>query len=342
MIGLVRKMVLPILIAAAFMSGGCLDQPRMRMGCLPTSTPGGNFANPEKLGKHSYGYENILSEADGIVYTCRAGHVDLTHLRWNADYTRYLVNRTKSTLMKNGKGYSFNVVFEPSTHQISFKYPDNWKDMSKAEKEKIADEIAFSAGPYIAFAATTWHEMLTWAGTHFFVIEPEANSAFSWEDNYSNLLGTHLAVKAMRDTERSYNDAMQILIDEQLEMLGVQPRSVALSSAEKMRGKWFHGNLAVETTMKNFDIGLDGTISPTIIPDVEGCSQPPILYETFSLDVLDKYGVEMTYRIHPNVMEATKFYKMVGEKEIYPVKHYPIIIEKMKEEATERGYNYDS
>ncbi len=50
----------------------------------------------------------------------------------------------------------------------------------------------------------------------------------------------------------------------------------------------------------------------------------------------------MTYRIFPNVFEASKFYKMVGEKEIYPVKHYPIIIEKIKQEATERGYNYDS
>ena len=55
-------------------------------------------------------------------------------------------------------------------------------------------------GPYMAYTMVTWHEILTWFGYKSVGIVPEYHSSFSWEDTYSNLLGTVLAARALRDT----------------------------------------------------------------------------------------------------------------------------------------------
>ncbi len=83
------------IIRRAIAANGCIAQPRARMGCLPTHTFAGTFLDPDNLGSHSYGPLAAMFEGDGIVYTCKGGNIDITHLRWNADYTRYAINRTK-------------------------------------------------------------------------------------------------------------------------------------------------------------------------------------------------------------------------------------------------------
>jgi Protein of unknown function (DUF4056) len=330
-----------VIIGLAIAANGCIDQPRPRMGCLPTHTFAGSFLCPENLGSHSYGPLGAMFEGNGIVYTCKGGSIDITHLRWNADYTRYAINQTKKTLMRKGKGFSFNLAFEPSTHQVRFSYPDNWRDLPKQEKERIADEVAFAVGPYVAYGATMWHEILTWFGTHYIVIEPEFNSAFSWEDTYSNLLGTHLAVKAMQDKEHSYDKAMTIALEEELAMLGVQPRSAAITASEKVRGKWYTGNFQVDMLMRNLDMGLDdGFVSPIIIPDVAGCDGEPVDYPVPNVDVLDKYGLAMTYEIKANVLEQGKVFKVIDAKRIYPARHYPAIMAHINKQAAELGNNF--
>ena len=245
--------VLIIMCGCSFTGG-----PRARLGYLPTDTFGINFANPDSLGTH--GYSSGAFESGGIVFTCRGGHLDIDHVRGNADVTRYLVNKIRQTLSQNKNSFSFSLTGETSTHKIQFTYPDNW--LQQPDKEKIIDEIACDTAPYLAFSATTWHEILTWFGVHFMVIEPEFNSAFSWEDLYSNLLGTRLAVEAVKDTEHGYDQAMTIALNRQLKELQVQPRSAAVKASDKVRGQWYTGNLIPDMKMRNFDIGLDGSVSP--------------------------------------------------------------------------------
>jgi hypothetical protein len=243
--------------------------------------------------------------------------------------------------MRKRKGFSFNLAFELSTHRVSFSYPHNWDDLPKEEKERIADEVAFAVGPYVAYAATMWHEILTWFGTHYMLFEPEFNSAFSWEDSYSNLLGTHVAVKAMRDKEHSYDKAMTIAIDEELARLDVQPRSVAIAAAEKVRGKWYTGNFKVDTFMRNFDMGLDdGFVSPVVIPDVAECDGATVDYPAPNVDILDEYGLAMTYEIKANVLEQGKVFKVIDANRIYPARHYPVIMAHITKEATELGHGF--
>lgn len=337
-------MGMAVLVVSILFAGCNISAPRPRMGTLPTPPPGPRFSNPNKLGKHSY-YFNPF-EVNGIVYTCKAGHIDITHLRWNADYTKYLSQKTYKTLLKKRRGFSFNVTWEPSTHKIEFSYPENWDDLSNQEKEKIAEEISFQAGPYISFNATLWHEIITWFGTRFAGIEPEFNSAFSWEDIYSNLLGARLGLEAIKDTDYDYDTALTLAIDRELKRLGVRSRKIAIGAAEKMRGKWFKGYLDVHTMRKNMDVGLDdGYITPILVPGIcDGAEPEPLAVPT--IELLSKYGVSMKHEIRPNVWEEGKIFKVVYTKGnrgmIRPDKHYPAIMDYIKKQAVEKyGYLID-
>jgi len=332
-------------IGLVILACGCnFEAPRPRMGTLPTPPPGPRFSDPNHLGKHSYHFNPF--ETNGIVYTCQAGHIDLTHLRWNADYTRYLTKKTYKTLLKKRKGFSFNITWERSTHKIEFSYPENWDIMSKKEKEKIAEEIAFEVGPYITFNATLWHEIITWFGTRFAAFEPEFNSAFSWEDVYSNLLGIKLGLEAIKDSNNDYDTALTLAIDRELNRLGVRSRSTAIDAVEKMRGKWFKGYLDVQTMRKNVDVGLDdGYVTPILVPGICNGAQPQPLAVPV-IDIMPKYGFSMKYEISPNIWEEGKIFKVVYQKgkgkKIEPDKHFPIIMVHIRKEAVEQySYNID-
>jgi hypothetical protein len=61
---------------------------------LPHLDPGTPWAG-QKLGTHGYYYRP--SEKNGIGYACRAGHVDIMHVRIAADWTAYLPAKATST-----------------------------------------------------------------------------------------------------------------------------------------------------------------------------------------------------------------------------------------------------
>ena len=338
---------LSIIKAAAYLaiaffiitSLGCsLDGgPRARVGYLPTATFGVRFPDPNRLGTHSYGFG--FSEVGGIVYTCRAGHIDIDHLRGNADTTRYLVKKIRNVLSKNAKGFSFNLTGELSSHKIRLTYPQNWD--TEPEKENIIEEIAFSTAPYLAYNATIWHEILTWFGVHFALIEPEFNSAFSWEDVYSNLVGTRLGIEALNNTEYDFDKAMTLAIQRQLKELQVQPRSTAIHASDKVRNQWYTGNFIPNNKMRNFDIGLDGFVTPTRVPNIPGCNSQPLPLPVPTLDILKQHGFSISYEIKPNVLEQGRIFKAAASKKIVPEKHFPIILQHMKQEAVKKGYNYD-
>jgi len=191
-----------------------------------------------------------LSEKNGIVYTCKAGHIDITHVRIAADWTAYLRAKSFRCLMESDAGFSFGLKVDRSRDFLQITYPEDWEDLSQKEKEQIAREISIGLGQYLAFTATTWHEIITWFGYKCIGFFPEFPSAFSWEDSFSNLLGTHIAGQALRDTEHRFDEAMTLAIDQELEKLGVQSRHTAISASESARGEWFAGHLLYHVDMK--------------------------------------------------------------------------------------------
>jgi hypothetical protein len=322
-------------------------RPRGRIACYASATLRTNFIDPENLGPHGYRFN--WSENNGIVYTCKAGHVDIAHIRKNVDWTAFLAAKTLETLRRNETDFSFKLR-EPSLYFVQLAYPENWKDLSESEKENIAYDISIKLGQYLAYTATTWHEILTWYGYKAIGFFPEFPSAFSWEDTFSNVLGARIGGMALRDTEHGFNEAVTLILDRELEKLGVQPRLTAIRAAQKVRGLWFSTALlfCVDIMGRNFDIGLDdGSVTAWIIPSVSGCEGAEAqTYPVPNLDFLSEYGFSVKLEIEPREWEKDKILKVVypnakeRENRIEPIVHFASIMDHIKAEAAEK-YGYD-
>lgn len=328
----------------SFAGSGCLmGDTKARLGCYATSTPGTRFTQLDKLGHHSSSGLSF-SEGNGIAYTCRGGHIDVTHLRLAADYTKCVAKKAYDCISNNESGFTFKLPVEPSVHHININYPSNWNYLDKIKKDNVARDMSLKLAPYIAFSATTWHEMLTLKGYKCMAIVPEDASGFSWEDSYSNLLGCLLSVEAMKDTKHSYDEAMTIVINNEMNKLGIQSASFAKNASEKMRGNWFTGNFWVVMKKRNFDVGFDdGFVSPSIVPGLQECNgYEPISYKAPTLDFIKEAGFSMNYYITPHEFEKGNLLKIVypnGKgKIIEPVKHFPILLKQLEKESLAKGY----
>ncbi len=311
--------------------------PRARRGSYPSSTIGTPFSDGSNLGRHGYYFS--LTERNGIIYTCRAGHIDLSHVRKCIDWTGYLASRIYKNLMKNESILSFKML-ESSRYHVYIHYPDGWFELDRKDKDRIAFEASVELARHLVFVATTWHEILTWFGYKFTGLYSEFPSAFSWEDTYSNLLGTHIAAYALRDRTQKFDDAATDAIDRALKTLYVQPADVARRASEMVRDKWFSGGhfFFVEVIGRNFDIGFDdGLVEPWIVPDLKQCPNA----ETFALHVpspavLRRYGFKIELEIEPREWESAKILKVVypsaynRPRRITPAVHFPVIIDYMK------------
>jgi len=315
--------------------------PRVRFGCYPSSTLGTFFVG-ESLGRHGYYYQPF--EKDGIAYTCRGGHVDIIHVRIAADWTTYLASETYRHLMRNDAGFSYKLAVDRSRSYVRFTYPPNWRQLPQAERAAKAKEIALAVGPYLTFTMTSWHEILTWFGFRCIGLPTEFPSAFSWEDSYSNLLGTIVAVQALQDKEHTYNRAVEFAIDREMKKLGVQPAYMAKQASQRVKGQWFTGSVLffVDIKKRNFDIGLDdGFVTPTLLPGVSPCEgAEPLSYPVPNLDVLARHGFSMSLEIESREWERGKIFSVLSKdpkvSRIQPTTDFPILMDYLQKAAEQR------
>ena len=341
-----RSLAVTLISAFLLEAVGCQSPPapKVRLGCYPTSTIGTTYADPENLGMHGYGLN--LSEKNGIVYTCKAGHIDIAHLRIAADWTRFLTMKSFRSLMKNDKSFSFQMLVEPSMYFVRITYPDYWNMLAREYKEQIARDISIKLGQYLTFTGTTWHEILTWFDFKCIGPIPEFPSAFSWEDSFSNLLGTYIAGQVLLNGEDDFDKAMTLAIEQELKSLGVQSSHTAQQAAEKMRGEWFTGQFAflVDIKKRNFDIGLsDGAVTPTIVPSLPECEgEEPQSYPVPNLDVLAECGFSIKLEIEPREWEKDRILAIIypdpakRARRIEPVIHFVPIMDYIEQDAAKR------
>lgn len=271
--------------------------PQVRMGTIAGSSIVAIAANPYDLGKH--GYRSNGSEQNGVVYTCRGGHIDLAHLRNVADYTGHLASQAYEHVQNADEEYSF-VLDEEAICFVHLEYPSFWKDMEPKDRESFAKDAAFRLGEYFAYQSSVLHEINTWFGYKSAAVYPEFWSAFSWEDTYSNLLGSKVGYAALNNEELRFSDAVSVELAKELKVLGVQPGRTVRQAAKMIRG----GNSY--TAERSFDVGLDdGFVTPVVaegLCDEEGvevaCYPVPTLKT-----VKNNYGIEVEFRIQPIVWE---------------------------------------
>ena len=315
--------------------------PRGRVACLPSPTMGSRYLDADNLGRHSYGL--TLWEQNGIVYTCRGGHIDVTHLRKVADWTGYLAHHIRNMLTKDLMELSYK-LWEPSKYHLRLDYPRGWQYLPLETRDAIIREVAIDLAAYLAYTASIWHEILTWHGFKGAGVYPEYQSAFSWEDNYSNALGAHIGALALRDPDRKFNEAVTWHLDQEIRRLGGQPKRVARQTAEAVRGLWFTGGYVVVTMVKrHLDIGIDdGWIAPWLVPGVADCpDEQPELCVAPSLKSVERHGFHVTMEIEPKEWEKGQILKKAypdpqdRRDRIDPTEHLAAIVEAIRSETIE-------
>lgn len=322
------------------------DRPRMRLGTYPTSTLGATFLEPGQLGPHGYRFDG--REKNGLVYTCRGGHIDVAHVRIAADWTKYLSERSYSCLMKEKSDFSFRLLVEPSKCCVNIEYPPHWYNLTEQQKENIARKGSIELGQYLAFSITTWHEILTWFGYKCILLLPEYPSAFSWDDSYSNLLGVRIAGDVLKNNEIKYEQELAKTIDREMEYLGAQPAKVGIAASESVRGTWFDGPslFLVDMRMRNIDIGLDdGFITPTLVPGVSQCAvAEPQSYPVPNLGFLETMGFKVKVEIKPREWESGKILRIVNKTRakktnlIEPNVDFSTLMAYIRQDAVKKGY----
>jgi hypothetical protein len=330
-----------------------LDQfqrrPRVRIGSVVTPLIWTKYVECNQLGKH--GYKSGIYEENGIIYTCRAGHIDIAHVRNNADWTAHLSAVVYDNLRRNNTSFDFRVEGD-SVYHVELKYPDNWEKYSPVIKYRTMKDVSIGLGQYFTYIASIWHEMITWFGYKSRGIYSEFHSAFSWEDTFSNVLGSSLGMQAVLDNLHSYDEAVTILLNRQIEELDPQSPDTAREVTQQLEGQWITSHIiSVEMRKRNFDVGLiDGYVTPVILAlGCEDQDDAPLHIKAPADDFLNEYGFSMKFEIEPREWERHKILKIIypqpdsaGER-IDPRLHFVKILEHIKQtDALKYGKNVES
>jgi hypothetical protein len=154
------------------------------------------------LGKHKF----LGSEAEnnGIIYTERGGFIDIAHLRDLSDWTGFMYKLIKKTQDSGRSNFNLNLGYEGGNKKLVLTLPKG-----------LTDENAILLAGKIAYDLSVWHEIATWYGNSYIPLVPERYSAFSVEDAYSNLMGVHVGMEAIR-SELPYEEAVTKILDQKL------------------------------------------------------------------------------------------------------------------------------
>lgn len=290
-------------------------------------TPDRGFVSPSSLGTHK-----ALSEGQGMLYTLRGGHIDMAHIRGSADQTQKAYDRAYKCIVNGKRSFTVKPAWERITNKVTFDYPADWEKTPKAERQKIAHAIAIKVAPVVGYNSTLMHEMLTWKGAKFFLIEPEFKSSFSWEDLYCHAVGCWVAVDAL-NAGGDFNSAFTRLFDQELQRLGVVSKTKAKEITESVRGTWY---TSASLYMRNMDSYLDDDVSPCIVPGYT--NEPPITYPLPNLDGIQQYGIGVTYTINSMFLENQTLKRIAGTSDaLQPLKDFKPIMRNIQAEA-ERKY----
>lgn len=242
--------------------GQSLKEPAPRPCCAfhPNLQPIGNQvldindASPHFYGENKYPHP----EKSGFIYSCRGGFVDLGHSRDWLDWTGYLAVHAKALLPAGG---TLELTCEAeSTRTVKFK----------AQGEKRSDEVCVYLAQRIAYQLAIWHEIVTSLLGHRY-------TAFSPEDNYSNLLGTYMGRDAlMTFRKKPFNQAAGLAIKSWLKRLGAVSQSQTTSAFNKVKDDWWKDvdlmTLNDLLLKRHFD--ATGPVKPWLVPGVCSSASP--------------------------------------------------------------------
>ncbi|MCH2173389.1 DUF4056 domain-containing protein [Myxococcota bacterium] len=236
----------------------------------------GRIAEVDDMGPHRYdaswgaldderGIAFPFGERNGLMYTCRGGFVDSSHLREAMDWTALFLSRLDGMLESGGvidlpeEGASRRIVYQPIP-----------RELIKAEGR---DAVLMAVAQWSAWQVLMWHEIAQWYGISILRAFPETASGFSFEDSYSNAVGLHLLddadIREILLSEKIYNRAGDEIVPAGLKALGPVPRELGSRATEAIEGTWWNRDvlLPARGTVIQRDLRVENTITPWMVPD---------------------------------------------------------------------------
>ena len=326
--------------------------PRDRVGALPYP---GMFtlyrtADANDLGVHRYEQEPRLfhdETAGGIIYTTRAGFLDVAHIRITVDTVRYCAARLRAAIDR-GEAVVPLSTLEGSKFYAALHYPPNWPAALRDPGErKIAEEVALRVGQRIAYRMMTWHEVATWFGYRTISFVDEQPSAFSYDDTMSHVVGLRIAGVVLRTPQKEpFDRAVTAALRDELAALGAVAPDQTDAAAAAVEGYWWsHGR----PLRRQLDVGLsDDLVRPWLISMISpGAENSP---EAFHLPTLhDVQGRDFsnfaTVTLEPRIRAADAMREQLpGRPRVFDVENdFPALIAAIRTQLREQwGSDADS
>lgn len=344
-----------LLLTLALMLSACKahDTPSMRLGSLPYPGPFTLFAqaDPDDLGTHHYApfSEFLVNEnSRGILYSCQAGFLDLSHVRDTIDLSwHYYVNFSEALLA--GEHEVAVYAFSPCRYHVTFHLPEEWGLPENVESlPPDLNEAVIELSLQLAWTATAWYEFLQFFGYKSAGLIPEERSAFTYDDMMAHAVGVDVARKAIRvaNTKHEFNKAATVELDRMFDHIKIVPPEEMKRAVQLVHGEWWTGwSGAIK---RHLDVGHEtGTLTPWLVRDLEYCGDiepepfdvPPLI------DSLRPDGAPLaTIEIDMRMFEAGAIRSAIpGQPErIIPHLHFPYLIEHAREVFTDQfGPDFD-
>jgi len=285
--------------------------PQMRMGTLlfPTLIWPLSIANPTNLGEHAYSLGplpplRLMETSRGLIYTRKAGFVDIAHIRNSIDLAYYAYRRLLPAL-KEERTHLVLVGAEPSLYHVRITYPQWWQSQMPQLREKSTVLLAQRMAQRMSYLMMTWHEIITWYGYRSTLIAGEKWSAFSCDDMYSHLLGTELAGAFLDLPEVKFEQAVTYALSDSLVELEAMEPEQTRHAVDLVEGVWWDFGKQ-DLLLRQVEINLDGeTMHPWLMPELlQGRKAAslalPTLKDINGHDLRNMISVE----IIPNIFEA--------------------------------------
>lgn len=234
-----------------------------------------DITSREIMGTHTY--MGGRTEQNGIIYTRRGGFLDMGHLRDCADWTAYLYNLIKASQT------------DPYYRHVELRNEGGAKSLDLYVPNDLSEEQIISLAGKISFDLSMWHEISTWFGASYIPLIPEKFSSFSPEDMYSNLMGVHVGMRAIK-SNLDYNTAMTVELGNMLDSLeSVDTEEETYNAMLKVNEVWYSNQKKYpnkNVVLKRYiEFGPD--LTPWLVPGYESRLQPYILQKP--ADSLSKY-----------------------------------------------------
>ena len=309
-----------------------------------------SYVKKNVYGEHTYWQrfydgERKKDEKNGILYTCRGGFLDLAHVRNAMDWVGYIASNLYPQLINNTKIY-LHKGEEPTLYTLKFNYPKEYLELSPEQKKVVARKLSVIIAQQIAYYSLVWHEIVSWSG-YIQSLYSERPSGFSFEDNYSNLLGIIIGGLAV-NANFPFNEAADYHLKYYLNMLEPIEKHEAIEVTESLANKWWSTKYFLTSNKKilkrHLDYGqFDNIVKPWQVPNVLACNEKPsdrVELTIPQLEVIDEINFDrfMDLTIKSNLdwqdKKITYYFKEYPEiiNHLIPEQHFPQIIEIIRDD----------